>query len=737
MTTWLRRLVEVESGEPGCFGGKCQALSELARQGFLVPGGVCISFDAYERFVGASRLKERMHFELGRKRFEDMRWEEMWDLALRIRNMFVNSAYPHDLKEALAGPIRAVFGDDPVVVRSSAAGEDSKDRSFAGLHESYVNVQGTQSILDHVKMVWASLWSDRALLYRQELGLDTGHSVMGVVVQRLMAGEVSGVAFSMSPESKENAVIEAVYGLNQGLVDGTVEPDHWVVDRGTGEVVTHRPADRLQAMRPVAEGLNLVELSGDLAERPPLDRGRIAKVKDMALRAESVFGSPQDVEWTIADGRLYTLQSRPITTLKGGAAEDERAWYLTLTRSFDNLKALREKIEGETIPGMERDAAELALADLDSKTDGDLAAEIDRRAEILERWTRAYWADCIPFAHGMRLFGQVYNDTVRPDDPYEFMNLLTGQETLGLKRNRMLEEMAGVVRANPELAQDLDSGRSIKAHAEFARLLDAFAREYGGISRADGSEPPPAGVRGKIAGLVLEMAGREPAGAGGPAREGGRLLDEFLSRFEAERRDFARDLLDLARASYRWRDDDNIYLARVEAEAARAVNLGRRRLEPRLGKDAGALSPEEVSRCLRDPGYRPAPRSRPEDEAASEGEGAMRPRQLTGLPAGPGLGTGTARVIVTSEDLYDFKTGQVLVCDAIEPEMTLIVPLAAAIVERRGGMLIHGAIVAREYGIPCVTGVPDAAALIKNGDTVTVDGYLGIVIVEGDGSGDS
>jgi pyruvate,water dikinase len=110
---------------------------------------------------------------------------------------------------------------------------------------------------------------------------------------------------------------------------------------------------------------------------------------------------------------------------------------------------------------------------------------------------------------------------------------------------------------------------------------------------------------------------------------------------------------------------------------------------------------------------------------------SLRPRQLTGLPAGPGIGTGTARIISDSDDLYAFKSGEVLVCDAIEPEMTLVVPLAAGIVERRGGMLIHGAIVAREYGIPCVTGVPNAASLIKSGNTVTVDGYLGIVIIEG------
>jgi pyruvate,water dikinase len=115
-------------------------------------------------------------------------------------------------------------------------------------------------------------------------------------------------------------------------------------------------------------------------------------------------------------------------------------------------------------------------------------------------------------------------------------------------------------------------------------------------------------------------------------------------------------------------------------------------------------------------------------EAARPGA-RTRARQIVGQPAGPGIATGTARVVRERDDLFAFAPGEVLVCDAIEPTMTFVVPLAAGIVERRGGMLIHGAIIAREYGLPCVTGVPRATELIRTGDRVTVDGYLGIVVV--------
>jgi len=131
---------------------------------------------------------------------------------------------------------------------------------------------------------------------------------------------------------------------------------------------------------------------------------------------------------------------------------------------------------------------------------------------------------------------------------------------------------------------------------------------------------------------------------------------------------------------------------------------------------------------LLDPGYSPERREK-EETSEIEGDFLLKSRQLVGQPAGSGLANGSARVILAASDLAEFKYGEILVCDAVDPTMTFIVPLAAGIIERRGGMLIHGAIIAREYGIPCVTGVPEATKRIRTGDQITVDGYLGIVTV--------
>jgi pyruvate,water dikinase len=218
--------------------------------------------------------------------------------------------------------------------------------------------------------------------------------------------------------------------------------------------------------------------------------------------------------------------------------------------------------------------------------------------------------------------------------------------------------------------------------------------------------------------------------------EGREALERaFLDCFEGEERAFAGELLELARASYRLRDEDNIYLGRVERLRTEALDEAGRRLGKRLGVNLEGLETADACRALEDPSYRPVPAALEKKEGTLPAGPAVsvRARQLVGQPAGPGLARGVARVVRSREDLLGFKSGEILVCDAIDPNMTFVVPLCSGIVERRGGMLIHGAIIAREYGLPCVTGVPDATGLIRSGDNLTVDGYLGIVVIHGQG----
>ncbi|RPI32353.1 MAG: hypothetical protein EHM52_00405, partial [Actinomycetota bacterium] len=391
---------EVDARVAPYVGGKALALAKLSRAGLAVPPFSVVTTAAYEAFVDGP-LQARILFELERKDVADMRWEEIWDAALRIRNLFLATPLPATLRDALAAALGARADEGPVVVRSSAPGEDSAGASFAGLHESYVNVRGLDAILEHVRLVWASLWSDAALLYRRELGLDPLRSRMAVVVQEIVAGERSGVAFSRHPERDEQALVEAVHGLNQGLVDGTVEPDRWVLERDSGAVLEHHAAAREEMVAPAGSGVRLVPLPRRRRSRPPLTGDDLHRVHGLARGAEGSFAAPQDVEWTLRGEELFTLQSRPITT--GGAEDDGRAAYLGLRRSYDSLVVLRRRIEEEALPAMAAEAAELAAVPLGELADDGLLAELERRKQAHDGWVDVYTRDFIPFAHAVRL----------------------------------------------------------------------------------------------------------------------------------------------------------------------------------------------------------------------------------------------------------------------------------------------------------------------------------------------
>jgi phosphoenolpyruvate synthase/pyruvate phosphate dikinase len=223
-------------------GGKAWALAIMAQQELPIPKTLCISTNAYNIFMDETGLRAQVIMEYHRKQFDQMRWEEMWDCSLRIQNMFSRTPIPSILAETLAQEITKFFNKKAVAVRSSAVGEDSARASFAGLHESYLNIKGPDQVLEHIKLVWASTWSDAAILYRKEIGLNVEKSSMAVVIQELVQGQKSGVIFGQSPVDHSKAIIEAVYGLNQGLVDGTVEPDRWVIERDSGQIVSHTPA---------------------------------------------------------------------------------------------------------------------------------------------------------------------------------------------------------------------------------------------------------------------------------------------------------------------------------------------------------------------------------------------------------------------------------------------------------------------------------------------------------------
>lgn len=711
-------------------GGKGASLARLAKDSFNLPVSACVVSSAYREFIKVSGIQEKIFLELNRKNFSDMRWEEIWDASLRIRNYFLHAAIPDEIQAQITSFIETHFQGKFLAVRSSAPDEDTGHTSFAGLHESYLNIRGSQQVLEHIKKVWASLWSDRALLYRQELGLDVISSAMAVVVQEMIIGESSGIVFSQHPEKASQMIIESVYGLNQSLVDGAIEPDRWILNKEDGTIVTYTPpTSRRQALYNEKKGFHHKEISGLKASKPPLSQDKLNRIRELALQLEVFFGCPQDIEWTIQAENLFVLQSRPVTAITEGGEKDERAWYLSLHRSFDNLCTLWHEIEKIHLPAMDAEAKQLTDIALEKLSDAELATEIEKRIGINDKWVKVYWSECIPFAHGIRLFGEVYNDVVKPDDPFEFVSLLSGSSMLSTERNALLAELASMLSSYPlKIRKKLGQGdlEGIEDPV-FLKKLQNVQQKFGNLFSENSSPEAPNQTERIFLSLIYEYT-KKPFTKSSPVKTQD-LEEYFLSRISALQLPFSgAEVLELGRASYRLRDDDNIYLGRVEKQLNHAISEGRIRLQ---NQNLGHVDSDDmftIVKLLRGEVISPgALRKQKKDIKQPFRKSQITARQLIGQPASKGIARGPCRLIESAQDLAEFKQGEILVVDAIDPNMTFIAPLASAIVERRGGMLIHGAIIAREYGIPCVTGIPEAMQLIQNGKTITVDGYLGIV----------
>ncbi len=720
-------------------GGKAAKLAQLACADFEVPRGFCLTTWAYEAFVNDAGITAAIHMELGRKPLDDMRWEELWDAALRIRATFLAQPLSELLRQTVAEGLLSFDAATPLAVRSSAIGEDSAGCSFAGLHESITGVRGRRSVEDAVRLVWASLWSDAALLYRKELGLDPAHSRMAVIVQAMVSADCSGVAFARDPRDirKEHAVIESVPGPCSLLVDGLVDPDHWELDRKTHDIIAWLPGKR-----------------GDAGQTAPLLETRdLKQILQTLLSVEQLFGWSPDMEWTGKSDSLTVLQARPITAAAPDE-DDKRAWYLTLRPGDARLKELRERVVEQLIPQLQAAGQALATAELELLDDQQLADAIEKRSAVVTNWKKIYWGDFIPFAHGVRRLATYYNDAVQPEDSYEFVGLLRDQALVATQRNDAIGQLAHQLATNDLLRSAVE--RLLAEHAgvlnwpifrdalmriadgteDFVRGFEAMNERFLDIAYDQErlhDQPEP------ILWNLIELSqvpNRSLNDAPVTGDSATALEEQLLEAVGPQRRDEALEVIETGRVSWKLRDDDNLLVARLESQLLRALDVAGKRLRylDRL-TGAGHLNEshvESIVQALREPSAAPitleptAKVPATESYCAPPGE---TPRQLIGQPASPGVATGTVRCINGRSDLGKFRQGEVLVCDAIQPTMTHLVPLASAIVERRGGMLIHGAIIARELGIPCVNGVRNAADILKNGDIVTVDGHLGIVTV--------
>ncbi|OVE75794.1 hypothetical protein BVX98_06975 [bacterium F11] len=736
---WVIELDNITPADGPLVGGKAARLALMSQSQYPVPRGFCLTANAYQYFIEHTGLGRIIRLELERKSMDEMRWEEIWDTALRIRTAFNSTAMPKLILDQLRRAIINYPTPSVFVVRSSAPGEDSTQFSFAGLHESYIGISGLKKIAESVRLVWASLWSDAALLYRKEMGLNAAKSKMAVVVQAQFNGRVSGVAFGRDPRdvSKKQAVVEAVPGLCRDLVDGKVDPDRWILRRPSGKILDWRAGDRSGSRRPLLSSIQLHKLYRLLTD------------------VEKKCGWEPDMEWTYKKDEFVFLQARPIThsALK---KNDERSWYLSLRPKDEEIKRLREKITQQLIPQMRETGQQMAEENLEILSDFELAQNILHRQKVLDQWKKIYWADFIPFAHGVRRLAMIYNDSVKPKDPYEFVGLFPAGTTLASKRNAKLVQLSDVASVHPNIMRALrlcnrkGAGNTRLGWDKFTKLMGKtrtdviFKDKLHQLLKNDfdityGSET----IKGKpeiLLDLIYKMAkdqNKKDKNVKSALRlDRQRYLErKYFKALGRSRRREAQEILETARISWTLRDDDNVLLGRVESQCIRALSAGVGRLKVRNrwngDRKAKLGYAKEIEKALRNRNYKckfSKDRTSQRLIALNVAE-KEKPRQLIGQPVSPGLATGQVRKVKNTDDMMLFKKGEILVCDSIQPSMTHLVPLASAVIERRGGMLMHGAIIARELGRPCVNGIVGLMDKLQNGELVTVDGQLGIVTV--------
>ena len=308
-------------------GGKGASLATLKRSGLPVPDGFHISTQAYKDFVKANAL-EKLILEALREA-DSSAPQTFEEVSMRLCDGFLEAGIPEAIRDAIREAyLNLGVRDGAVAVRSSATAEDLPEASFAGQQETYLNMRGSEEVLEAVKKCWASLWTARAIAYRMKNHIDQSSIALAVVVQGMVLAESAGVMFTANPLNgrQDEVLINAAWGLGEALVSGNVSPDSIVAEKKTGAVKDIKVADKKIMTVPAASGTAEKRLKSTRRKRKVLNSEQIRELVTLGKKIEELYGQPQDIEWCFRAGRFYVVQSRPVTSLPSTPSEPD--WEL-------------------------------------------------------------------------------------------------------------------------------------------------------------------------------------------------------------------------------------------------------------------------------------------------------------------------------------------------------------------------------------------------------------------------
>ena len=664
---FIRRLDDLDGTHVGLAGGKGASLGELIRAGVRVPPGFVVTRPAFDAFLrGAdpdgtiSALLEEV--DAGRL--------EIAPAAARIDQVLGQAPMPESVVSAIENAT-AALGAPRLSVRSSATCEDGSASAWAGQLETFLNV-APDAVASQVRACWLSMFRASALAYGAAHGYGAGEFGVAVVVQQMVASEVSGIGFSVHPVTQEPdlRLIEACFGQGEAIVSGQVDPDQYVVERGASRIVQSSRGRQCKGLFFDPDGSEGVwrEL-GEHGAEPKLTNEEVLEYAALLDRIEEHYGYPIDTEWARAGGVFYLLQARPITTLaeeyREPIIDTSEPWLRSTRRPLTLLEAsivahwLDSKHSAETI-GFHVDRY-LSIQDTAGMATSFLPKEAVLAAKEhvrdLERNDRAQLVAMLRHAHDVfeagraRLdHGEGFRDL---EETAEYL-VEIGQQTTGFPLIALLALSQEAI--DDPVVRELAEG--LRARSLYPRL----AHEW-------------------VIPLVKDRA-----------RE--------LGFSDPERAPEVMTWRELSRGA-----DVGTFEARLEE-----VDAGRRFVFQALGD-------RERVRFVSETGYllmRLAGRREivPPDD----------PDRISGQAAWPGFHRGRARVILSSDPAgVVFADGDVLVSIQSSPNLMPLLRHAGAIVTDEGGVACHAGIICRELKIPTIIGTGRATSTIHDGDMVEVD----------------
>jgi pyruvate,water dikinase len=307
---------EIDKEDVARVGGKGANLGEMTQAGFPVPEGFVVTSSAYKHMIDVNNLEDKIKAIL-----KDLNVERPDDLnraSKKVIDLIEKSPFPKDIEEQVYAAYDKLKGNPWVAVRSSATAEDLPQASFAGQQETYLNVRGDASVIVHIRKAWASLFEPRAIYYRVQQKFDHFKVALAVPVQRMVQSDVSGIMFSINPvtNDKSKIVIEAIWGLGENIVQGAVTPDHYEVDKTELKLVEHKVVKQDIEMVRSGEGNIQRKVPASRQDKRKLSDKQAEDLAKIGKKLQAHYFFPQDSEWAIENGKIYIVQTRPITTIK-------------------------------------------------------------------------------------------------------------------------------------------------------------------------------------------------------------------------------------------------------------------------------------------------------------------------------------------------------------------------------------------------------------------------------------